>query len=266
MLRWVHVLSVFMGFAGTEAVAVAGDPILYEVILTTPGQPATGTRVQASGAVEALGGRDQPEGVWRLLWTMPAPSVEGFQQAIAAAGIDALPERFDRPSDASHVDATATYRVAVGDSLRTIVVEGPLHHRIKALIGLHAAVNQTRPQHAISTKWTIDDGSGAPARTIDVVGDPMSTPPLKDVVLLMVRRPDTELAESERPTGAPWLEVHWLEEDSPVDVRSVWRDGSMRQRPAGATPRWGKMAPARLDALYAAVGHVDWLSLETAED
>jgi hypothetical protein len=240
-----------------EAAAVPPDDAIYEVVFSSPGKPDMGTRVQAGGAVHGLGGRGAPASEWRLLWTMDEAALTGFRREMSKDSVSALPERFEKPDNVSHSDATATYRIEAGDRMRTIVVEGPLHHRIPVLAAIHEALNQTRPHQPTATTWFITDDPHAPPVAIEMSGNPMSVPQMKDLALLVMRRPDADLPEAERPIGAPLVEVHWFEDGTPVDARSVWRDGSIRQGPAQGDVRWGKVSPDRLAAIEAALAELN---------
>lgn len=266
MASWQHLVPLLLGFLSQEVRAVESESIIYQVMHAAPGKSEMGTRVLATGVVQAKGGRGDITADWRALWTMSPEALTLFRKMLTEPEVSALPSLIEGPQASDHVPPLARTTILGSNGPQSIVVESPLVNVVPALAHIHDALNRTRPHAPTSTTWFVYSQANVHPQIVETPDNPLAVPQLKDIALLIVRQPDQTLSPSAFPLGAPMIEIEWFEDGQLIDSRSVWPGGQMRQRAAGGSIDWGQMSVSRLEKLKAAMAQADWSSLPSAED
>lgn len=247
------------------------EPLLQLEVGPGPPDQRQGLRVLEDGTVEYRGDVDVTVGArgqaelhpvplaWRRQWTYAPDELDALRQAIAAADDPPLRAEYGPDTRAIHPQEHV-WRLRVGDRVREVTVHGWPGTQVAPLEALWRQIFALHPPEPETALWRVWTPDGIVERAAD--GD---APDLARATQALfhddVTAPEGqgEPAPDGPPDGVPLVEVEFrTETGAEIDRLQVFDDGRQVELRDGGAEDPGRLSPARMRAIRAALRAVDW--------
>jgi len=246
------------------------EPLLELEIGPGPPDERQGLRVLDDGRVEYRGDVDVSVGArgraelhpvplaWREQWTYAPDELDALRRAIAAADDPPLRAEYGPDTRAIHPQEHV-WRLHVGDRVREVTVHGWPGTRVPALEQLWREIFALHPPEPETAVWRVWTPDGVVEHAVE--GE---APALAHATQALFHdeatAPEGEgEPDAAPPAGVPLVEVEYRTAGGEeIDRLRVFDDGRQEELRDGATEDPGRLSPARMRAIRAALRAVDW--------